>query len=178
MMLQEKYKKEIAPALMAKLGIKNPMLVPKLEKIVVSSSTGDAVQNPKVLDTIAAELTAITGQKTVMTRAKKSIAAFKLREGVPIGVSVTLRRERMYEFFNRLANISLPRTRDFKGLPKKAFDGRGNYTFGVQEQIIFSEITSEKIEKPRGMNITFVTTAKTDDHARELLVALGLPLRA
>lgn len=178
MMLQEKYKKEIAPVLMTKLGIKNPMLVPKLDKIVVSSSTGDAVQNPKVLDTIAAEITAITGQKPVMTRAKKSIAAFKLREGVPIGVSVTLRRERMYEFFNRLVNISLPRTRDFKGLPKKAFDGRGNYTFGVQEQIIFSEITSEKIEKPRGMNITFVTTAKTDDQARELLVALGLPLRA
>ena len=178
MMLQEKYKKEIAPALMTKLGIKNPMLLPKLSKIVVSSSTGDAVQNPKVLDVIAAEITAITGQKPIMTKAKKSIAAFKLREGLPIGVSVTLRRERMYEFFNRLVNVSLPRTRDFKGLPKKAFDGRGNYTFGVQEQIIFSEITAEKIEKPRGMNITFVTTAKTDDHARELLVAMGLPLRA
>lgn len=163
---------------MAKLGIKNPMCLPKLAKIVVSSSTGDAVQNPKVLDTIAAEIAAITGQKPVITKAKKSIAAFKLREGVPIGVSVTLRRERMYEFFNRLVNVSLPRTRDFKGLPKKAFDGRGNYTFGVQEQIIFSEITSEKIEKPRGMNITFVTTAKTDDQARELLQAMGLPLRA
>lgn len=178
MMLQEKYKKEIAPQLMEKLGIKNPMLVPKLTKIVVSSCTGDAVQNPKVLDTILAEVASITGQRPVITKAKKSIAAFKLREGLPIGVSVTLRRERMYEFFNRLVSVSLPRTRDFKGLPKKAFDGNGNYTFGVQEQIIFSEISSEKIEKPRGMNITFVTSAKDDDTAKELLVAMGLPLRA
>lgn len=177
-MLQERYKKEIMPQLMQKLGIKNPMLAPKLEKIVVSSCTGDAVQNPKVLETIAVEVAAITGQKPVVTRAKKSIAAFKLREGLPIGVSVTLRRERMYEFFNRLVNISLPRTRDFKGLPKKSFDGNGNYTFGIQEQIIFSEISSEKIEKPRGMNITFVTSAKDDNMAKELLVAMGLPLRA
>jgi large subunit ribosomal protein L5 len=177
-MLQERFKKEIMPQLMQKLGIKNPMLAPKLEKIVVSSCTGDAVQNPKVLETMAVEVAAITGQKPVVTRAKKSIAAFKLREGLPIGVSVTLRRERMYEFFNRLVSISLPRTRDFKGLPKKSFDGNGNYTFGIQEQIIFSEISSEKIEKPRGMNITIVTSAKDDNMAKELLVAMGLPLRA
>lgn len=176
-MLQEKYKKEIMPDLMKKLDIKNPMLVPKLEKIVVSSCTGDAVQNPKVLDGISAEIAAITGQKPVITKAKKSIAAFKLRQGLPIGVSVTLRRERMYEFFNRLVNISLPRTRDFKGLPKKSFDGNGNYTFGIQEQIIFSEISSDKIDKPRGLNITMVTSARDDSHAKELLVSLGLPLR-
>lgn len=177
-MLQERYKKEMVPQLMQKLGIKNPMLVPRLEKIVLSSSTGDAVQNPKVLDGIAADLAAITGQKPVITRANKSIATFKLREGQPIGVTVTLRRERMYEFFNRLANIALPRTRDFKGLPKKAFDGRGNYTFGIQEHIVFAEISPEKIEKIRGMNVTMVTSAKTDDHARELLTTMGLPIRS
>ena len=177
-MLQEKYKNEIVPQLAQKLGIKNPMLVPRLQKIVLSSSTGDAVQNPKVLDGIAADIAMITGQKPVITRAKKSIATFKLREGQPIGVTVTLRRERMYEFFNRLVNIALPRTRDFKGLPKKAFDGRGNYTFGIQEQIVFAEISPEKIEKTRGMNITMVTSTDTDEHARELLTMMGLPIRS
>lgn len=176
-MLQEKYKKEVVPQLMQSLGIKNPMLVPKIEKIVVSSSTGEAIQNPKVLDSMVEDLAAITGQRPIKTRAKKSIAGFKLREGMPLGVSVTLRRERMYEFFNRLANISLPRTRDFKGLPKNSFDGNGNYTFGVQEQIIFSEISPEKVDKVRGMNITIVTSTNKDDHARELLKSMGLPLR-
>lgn len=178
MLMQEKYKTEVAPQLKKKLNIENPMLVPALEKIVVSSTTGEAVQNPKILDTILAEITAITGQKPVITKAKKSIATFKLREGMPIGVSVTLRRERMYEFFSRLVNITLPRTRDFKGLSRKSFDGNGNYTFGVQEQIIFSEISPEKVDKPRGMNITMVTTTDNDDHARELLIAMGLPLRS
>lgn len=177
MLLQERYKKEIAPMLIQKLGIKNPMLVPRLKKIVVSSCTGEAVQNPKVLDTISAEISAITGQKPVVTRSKKSIAAFKLRAGLPIGVAVTLRRERMYEFFNRLVNVTLPRTRDFKGLSRRSFDGNGNYNFGIQEHIIFAEISSEKIEKHRGMNITIATSSENDEHARELLQTMGLPLR-
>jgi large subunit ribosomal protein L5 len=177
MMLQEKFKKEIFPALQAKLGIKNRMLVPKMTKIVVNSTTGDVLQNPKILDIIANDLATITGQKPVFTKAKKSIATFKLREGQPIGVMVTLRGERMYEFYSRLVNIAMPRTRDFKGFSKKSFDGRGNYTLGITEQIIFPEILPEKVDKIRGMNITIATTAKTDEHGRELLTALGFPFR-
>lgn len=178
MLFQEKYKKEIAPQLMKKLGIKNPMLVPKITKIVVNSTTGDVLQNPKILDTIVEELTAITGQRPVKRKSKKSIATFKLRAGVAIGASVTLRRERMYEFFNRLVNIALPRTRDFRGAPRKAFDGRGNYTLGIVEQIIFPEVSPEKIEKVRGMNVTICTSVRKDDDARELLTAMGFPFRA
>ncbi len=177
MLLQERFKKEIAPQLFAKLGLKNAMLVPKLDKIVLNASTGDALQNPKILEQIASELAAITGQKPVITKAKKSIATFKLREGQPIGVMVTLRGDRMYEFFNRLVNVALPRTRDFKGLSKKAFDGRGNYSMGITEQIIFPEIHADKVEKARGMNITIATTAQTDEQALELLTALGFPFR-
>lgn len=178
MMLQERYKKEIAPALKAELNLANAMLTPKIEKIVLNSSTGEALQNSKVLDAIAEELTIIAGQKPSIRRARKSIAGFKLREGQPIGVSVTLRGERMYEFFNRLVNIALPRSRDFKGLSPKAFDGQGNYTLGVQEQIIFPEIVPEKVEKSRGMNITIVTNTKSDEHARALLKAFGFPFRS
>jgi large subunit ribosomal protein L5 len=178
MLLYEKYKKEIVPQLMQKLSIKNPMLVPRLEKIVVNSCSSDALQNVKVLDTISADMAAITGQKPSIRKAKKSIAGFKLRQGQPIGVSVTLRNQRMYEFYSRLVNIALPRTRDFKGLSKKSFDGQGNYTMGVTEQIIFPEVSSEKIEKIRGMNITIVTSAKDDKMALELLTTMGFPFRA
>jgi large subunit ribosomal protein L5 len=177
MLFQEKVNKEILPQLMKKLGLKNPMLVPKITKIVVNSTTGDILQNPKILDTIVEELTAITGQRPIRRKSKKSIATFKLRAGVAIGASVTLRRGLMYEFFNRLVNIALPRTRDFRGVSRKAFDGRGNYTLGIVEQIIFPEVTPEKIDKVRGMNVTICTTAKTDDHARELLAAMGFPFR-
>lgn len=177
MMFKEKYKKEIVPQLMGSLGIKNPILVPRLEKIVVSCSTGEAVQNPKILDSIAEDIAAITGQKPALRLAKKSVAAFKLREGQAIGVSVTIRRERMYEFFNRLVNIALPRTRDFKGLPSKSFDGRGNYNLGIKEQSIFPEISAEKLEKVRGMNITIATSTDKDAEAKALLKALGFPLR-
>lgn len=177
MLMQERYTKEIVPQLKQKLSLKNHMLVPKLEKIVVSSSTGEAIQNPKILDTISEDIAAITGQKPVLRLAKKSIATFKLREGMPIGVCVTLRRHRMYEFFSRLINVALPRTRDFKGLPKKSFDGHGNYNLGVKEQSIFPEIVSDKIDKTRGLNITIVTSARNDKDAEELLRAMGLPLR-
>jgi len=177
MLLQEKFIKEIMPELQKKLGVKNPHNVPRLSKIVLNSSTGEALQNPKILDQIAKELMMITGQKPVINKAKKSIANFKLREGQPIGVSVTLRRDRMYEFFSRLVNIALPRTRDFKGLTKKAFDGHGNYTLGITEQSIFPEITADKLEKLNGMNITFVTTATNDETGRELLTSLGFPFR-
>lgn len=176
-MLYEKYKKEVIPALQEKLGIKNPMLVPKIEKITLNSSTGEALQNPKILDGIAQDLAAITGQKPVIRRAKKSIAGFKLREGQPIGVSVTLRRKYMYEFFNRLVNVALPRTRDFRGLSRKSFDGRGNYSMGVKEHIIFPEISADKVDKVRGMSITITTSAKKDEHALELLTQLGFPFR-
>jgi len=177
MFLEEKYRKEIVPHLMKTLGLKNPMLVPRLEKIVVNSCTGEAVQNVKILDTIAQELTAITGQKPILRHAKKSIATFKLREGQPIAVSVTVRRKRMYEFFSRLVNVALPRTRDFKGLPKRGFDGNGNYNLGIKEQTIFPEISLEKVDKPRGMNISIVTSARSDEEAQTLLKAMGLPLR-
>ncbi len=178
MLFHERYKKEIAPKLKEKLGLKNIMLVPKIEKIVVNATTGEALQNPKLLESIAAEFVSITGQKPVIRRAKKSIATYKLREGQPIGVSVTLRNRLMYEFFNRLVNVALPRTRDFKGLSKKSFDGQGNYTLGITEQIIFPEIMAEKVEKIRGLSITIATSTKSDAHALELLTALGFPFRA
>ncbi len=174
---EEQYAKEVIPQLMKEFGYKNVMQIPKLLKIVVNTSISEATQNVKALDAAAAEITAITGQKPVITRAKKSIASFKLRQGQPIGACVTLRRKVMYEFLNRLVNISLPRVRDFKGVSPKAFDGRGNYTLGVTEQIIFPEINYDKVDKIRGMNITFCTSATNDAEAKALLKALGMPFR-
>ncbi|MCP5463665.1 MAG: 50S ribosomal protein L5 [Deltaproteobacteria bacterium] len=175
--MQDKYKKEVIPALMKRLDIKNPMLVPQFKKIVVNSSTGEALQNPKTLDAIAQDLATITGQKPVIRKAKKSIAGFKLREGQPIGVSVTLRRKSMYEFYNRMVNIAFPRSRDFRGFSRKGFDGRGNYSLGITEQIIFPEILPEKVEKIRGMNVTIVTSAQTNEDALALLEEMGFPFR-
>lgn len=163
--------------MMKEEGYKNPLSVPRLVKIVVNSSVSEATQNVKVLDTVAQDMAIITGQKPSIRKAKKSIAAFKLREGMPIGCMVTLRKQRMYEFFNRLVNVALPRSRDFKGLNKKGFDGAGNYTLGITEHIIFPEISSDRIEKSRGMNITIVTTAKSDKEAETLLKNMGFPLR-
>jgi large subunit ribosomal protein L5 len=174
----ERYKKEIAPALAKEFSIKNPMAVPRLRKIVVNMGIGEATQNIKLLDAATAELSQITGQKPVMHRARKSIAQFKVRKGMPIGCSVTLRGQRMYEFLDRLTSIALPRVRDFRGLPGKAFDGRGNYTMGVRDQLIFPEIDYAKVDRARGMNITMVTDAKTDEEARSLLRHLGMPFRA
>jgi large subunit ribosomal protein L5 len=176
--LKEYYRKEVVPALVQKFGYKNPMEVPKLEKIVVNMGLGEAIQNVKILDNATQELAMIVGQKPVITKAKKSIATFKLRQGMSIGCRVTLRKERMYEFYDRLVNINLPRVRDFRGIPAKSFDGRGNFALGLKEQIIFPEIDYDKIDKIRGMNIVVVTTAKTDDEARELLKLLGMPFRA
>ncbi|EKD50836.1 MAG: 50S ribosomal protein L5 [uncultured bacterium] len=178
MLLHEKYQKEIVPLLKEKLGITNKMLVPKLKKIVINTSTGEALLNAKILEQLALELAAITGQRPVITKSKKAIANFKLRQGMPLGVCVTLRGVRMYEFFNRLVNLALPRTRDFKGLSPKGFDGRGNYTLGISEQTIFPEIVPEKVEKPRGMNITIVTSSDSDVQARELLTVMGFPFRS
>lgn len=175
--LKEKYKNEIAPALAKEFGIENPMAIPKVEKIVVNMGIGEAIANSKVLDTAVEELRSVTGQKPVITKAKKSIAAFKLRQGMNIGTMVTLRGERMYEFLDRLISVALPRVRDFRGISAKAFDGRGNYTLGVREQLIFPEIDFNKVDKTRGMNISIVTTAKTDEQARSLLKALGMPFR-
>jgi len=174
---QEHYSKEVIPQLMKEFGYKNAMQIPKLLKIVVNTSISEATQNAKALDVAAAEIAAITGQKPVITRAKKSIASFKLRQGQPIGACVTLRRKVMFEFFNRLVNIALPRVRDFKGVSPKAFDGRGNYTLGLTEQIIFPEINYDKVDKIRGMNITFCTSATNDNEARALLKAMGMPFR-
>jgi len=176
--LKERYQKEVAPAIAKEFGIENPMAVPRLDKIVLNMGMGEAVANAKVLDTAVEELEAIAGQKPVITRAKKSIASFKLRQGMPIGVMVTLRGEQMYEFFDRLVSIALPRVRDFRGVSPKAFDGRGNYTIGIREQLIFPEIDFNKVDKLRGMNICIVTTARDDDQARSLLKALGMPFRA
>ncbi len=173
----ERYKSEIVSSLMKELELKNPMEVPRLNKIVVNMGLGEAVQNAKLLDAAVEELGRITGQKPVITRAKKSIAGFKLREGVAIGAMVTLRRSRMWELTDRLISLALPRVRDFRGVSPKAFDGRGNYTLGVREQIIFPEINYDKVDKIKGMNITFVTSAKTDEHGRALLRGLGLPFR-
>jgi large subunit ribosomal protein L5 len=175
--LKARYQKEVAPAIARDFGIKNPMAVPRLDKIVLNMGMGEAVANAKILDTAAEELRAIAGQKPVITKAKKSIASFKLRQGMPIGVMVTLRGEQMYEFFDRLVSVALPRVRDFRGVSPKAFDGRGNYTMGVKEQLIFPEIDFNKVDKLRGMNICIVTTARDDDQARALLKALGMPFR-
>jgi large subunit ribosomal protein L5 len=176
--LKERYNKEVAPAIAKEFGIENPMAVPRLDKIVLNMGMGEAIANAKVLDVAAEELKSIAGQKPVITRAKKSIASFKLRQGMPIGVMVTLRGEQMYEFFDRLVSIALPRVRDFRGVSPKAFDGRGNYTIGVREQLIFPEIDFNKVDKTRGMNISIVTTAHNDEQARALLKALGMPFRA
>ncbi len=175
--LQDKYKKEIIPALKAEFKYKNIMQVPKLSKIVLNVSGAEALVDPKILEVAQKELATITGQKPVITKARKSIAGFKLREGQKLGAAVTLRRERMYEFLDRLITMALPRVRDFRGLSPKAFDGRGNYTLGLKEQIVFPEINFDRVEKTRGMNITIVTTAKTDDEGRALLRYLGLPFR-
>jgi large subunit ribosomal protein L5 len=175
--LKDKYKNEIAPALAKEFDIKNPMAIPKIEKVVVNMGMGEASANAKLLDVATDELRVITGQKPVITKAKKSIAAFKLRQGMAIGTMVTLRGDRMYEFLDRLISVALPRVRDFRGISGKAFDGRGNYTLGVREQLIFPEIDFNKVDKTRGMNISIVTTAQNDDQARSLLKALGMPFR-
>jgi len=175
--LKEKYLNEVSPALMSKFGYKSVMQLPKVDKIVINMGVGDAVQNSKALDAAVEELTIITGQKPVVTKAKKSIAGFRLRECMPIGAKVTLRGERMYEFLDKLISISLPRVRDFRGVSKKAFDGRGNYTLGVKEQLIFPEIDYDKVSKVRGMDIVIVTTANSDEEARELLTQFGMPFQ-
>lgn len=175
--LKDKFSNEIASALQQKFNYKNVMQIPKLEKVVINVGVGEAIQNSKAIDAAVGDLSKITGQKPVVTRAKKSIAAFKLRTGMPIGTKVTLRGDRMYEFVDRLMNVALPRVRDFHGVSDKAFDGRGNYTLGIKEQLIFPEIEYDKIDKVRGMDIIFVTTAKTDEEARELLGMLGMPFR-
>ena len=176
--LKTRFEKEIAPVLMKEFEFKNPMAVPHLHKIVVNRGVGEATQNAKVLDPAVNELAQITGQKPVVTKAKKSIAAFKVREGMPIGAMVTLRGDRMWEFLDRLVNIVLPRVRDFRGVSTKSFDGRGNYTLGLHDQLIFPEIDYARVDKLKGMNVTIVTTASTDDQARSLLRHLGMPFRA
>ena len=173
--LEDKFKSEITKELMTKFEYSSVMQVPKIEKIVINMGVGDAVQNSKALDNVVAELALISGQKPLVTRAKKSIATYRLREGMPIGAKVTLRGERMYEFFDKLVTVALPRVRDFHGVSKKAFDGRGNYTLGVKEQLIFPEIDYDKVSKVRGMDIVIVTTANTDEEARELLTQCGMP---
>ncbi|MBW2477019.1 MAG: 50S ribosomal protein L5 [Deltaproteobacteria bacterium] len=175
--LRVKYQNELIPQLKEELQASNVMQVPRVEKVVVNMGLGEAIQNIKVLESAADEMSRITGQKAVITRAKKSIAQFKLREDMPIGVMVTLRRDRAYEFLDRLINVALPRVRDFKGVSPKAFDGRGNYTLGIREQLIFPEIDIEKIDKVKGLNITIVTTARTDEEGRALLAGLGMPFR-
>jgi large subunit ribosomal protein L5 len=176
--LYEFYKQECVPAMMQEFRYKSSMQVPRLKKIIVNMGLGEATQNIKILDSASAELAAIAGQKPVITRARKSIAAFKLREGMPIGCMVTLRRDKMFEFLDRLLNVALPRVRDFRGVSDKAFDGRGNYTLGIKEQIIFPEIDYDKIDKIKGMNITIVTSASTDEEAKFLLRRLGMPFRS
>jgi large subunit ribosomal protein L5 len=173
-----KYKTDVVPALTKQFSYKNPNQVPKLEKIVLNMGLGAAVTNPKIIDAAVEEVKAITGQKPIVTRSKKAIASFKLRAGIPIGVMVTLRKERMWEFLDRLVSIALPRTRDFRGVSRKAFDGKGNYTLGLKEQIIFPEINYDRIDVIKGLNISFVTTAKTDEEGRALLAHLGMPFRA
>jgi large subunit ribosomal protein L5 len=175
--LRAKFEKEVKPALMKEFELKNPMAVPHLHKIVVNMGVGEATQNAKVIDPAVNEMGAIVGQKPVITKAKKSIAAFKVREGMPIGVMATLRGDQMYEFFDRLVNIALPRVRDFRGVSTKSFDGRGNYTLGLRDQLIFPEIDYSKIDKQKGMNVTIVTTAKNDNEARALLKHMGMPFR-
>ncbi len=176
--LYDRYRSEIAPALMRDLGCGNPMAVPRLQKVVLNMGLGEATQNPKILESAVEELTAITGQKPVLTRAKKAIANFKLREGVPIGAMVTLHGERMFEFFDRLVNVALPRVRDFKGVSDRAFDGRGNYSLGLREQVIFPEINLDKVDKIKGLTVVICTSARTDAEGKALLRALGMPFRA
>lgn len=176
--LKQKYRDEVVPAMMREFGYMNSMQVPRLEKITVNVGLGEATQNIKALDSAVAEVAAITGQKPVVTRAKKSIANFKLRQGVPIGCMVTLRQDRMYEFLDRLVHVALPRVRDFKGVSDRSFDGRGNYSLGLRDQVIFPEIHADKVEKARGMTVSFVTTANTDQEGRALLKLLGMPFVA
>lgn len=176
--LKDKYSNEVAQAMMEKFGYSNVMQLPKVEKVVINMGVGEAVGNPKVLDAAVNDLTMIAGQRPVVTRAKKSIAAFKIREGMPIGTKVTLRGERMYQFLDKLFNVALPRVRDFRGVNPGSFDGRGNYTLGVKEQLIFPEIEYDKVDKIRGMDIIIVTTANTDEEARELLKLMGMPFSA
>ena len=173
--LQEKYVNEVVPALTEKFGYKNVMQLPKVEKIIINMGVGEAVGNPKALDAAVADLALITGQKPILTRAKKSLAAWKLRQGMPIGCKVTLRGVRMYQFLDKFMNVALPRVRDFRGISSKSFDGRGNYAIGLKEQLIFPEVEYDKIDKLRGMNIVVVTTAKTDEEARKLLKLMGMP---
>ncbi|MDD3364291.1 MAG: 50S ribosomal protein L5 [Syntrophomonas sp.] len=175
--LFEQYKQDITPKMMEKFSYKNVMQVPKLEKVIINVGVGEAIQNPKALDGAVSDLTIIAGQKPIITKAKKSIAGFKLREGMPIGCKVTLRGERMYDFLSRLINIVLPRVRDFRGVSPQAFDGRGNYSLGIKEQTIFPEIEYDKIDKIRGLEVIIVTSAKTDEEARELLKSMGMPFR-
>jgi large subunit ribosomal protein L5 len=175
--LRDKYEKEVVPAMMEKFNYKNPMEIPRLEKIVINMGVGEAKENPKALDAAVNDLSLIAGQKPVITKAKKSVAAFKIRAGMPIGAKVTLRGNRMYEFLDKLINIALPRVRDFRGVSPKSFDGRGNFAIGVREQLIFPEIDYDKIDKIRGMDIIITTTAKTDEEARELLSLMGMPFR-
>ena len=176
--LKERYRQEIRPALMRDLGMQNAMAVPRLTKIVLNMGLGEATQNPKLLDSAVEELAAITGQKPVVTKSKKAIANFKLRENMPIGAMVTLRGERMYEFLDRLLNITLPRVRDFKGVPDRSFDGRGNYSLGLREQVIFPEINLDKVDKIKGLTVVICTTARSDAEGKALLRALGMPFRA
>jgi large subunit ribosomal protein L5 len=176
--LKDKFRDEVVKAMMERFGYKNPMQVPRLEKVVVNMGVGEAIQNSKAIDAAVNDLMTITGQKPVVTKAKKSIAAFKLRAGMNVGCKVTLRGDRMYEFVDRLMNIALPRVRDFRGVSPKSFDGRGNFSMGVKEQLIFPEIDYDKIDKVRGMDIIFVTSARTDEEARELLRLLGMPFKA
>ena len=173
--LKEKYVSEVAPALMKKFGYKNVMQIPKLDKVVINVGCGEAKENAKVVEAVCSDLAAITGQKPIVCKAKKSVANFKLREGMPIGVKVTLRADKMYEFVDRLFNVAFPRVRDFKGINPNSFDGRGNYSTGLKEQLIFPEIEFDKVDKVRGMDINFITTAKTDEEAKELLALLGAP---
>lgn len=175
--LRDKYNQEVVPQLQEQYRYKSPMQVPRVSKVILNMGLGEAIQNIKILDSAAAELAQIAGQKPVITRARQSIAAFKLRKGMPIGCMVTLRGDRMYEFLDKLVNVALPRVRDFRGVSSKALDGRGNYTLGIKEQIIFPEIDYDKIDKIKGMNITIVTTAQTDDEARTLLALLGMPFK-
>jgi len=175
--LKDHYKSEVVPAMMKQFGYRNTMQVPRLEKIIVNMGLGEAIQNVKILESASAEIGALTGQKPVITKARKSIATFKLRKGMSVGCMVTLRKERMYEFFDRLVNVAIPRIRDFRGIPPSSFDGRGNFAMGIKEQFIFPEIDYDKIDKVKGMNVVIVTTARTDEEARHLLRLMGMPFR-
>ncbi|MBC7339408.1 MAG: 50S ribosomal protein L5 [Firmicutes bacterium] len=176
--LRKRYREHVVPAMMEKFGYRNPLQVPRVEKVVINMGVGDAIGNPKLLDAAVADLTAITGQRPVVTQARKSVAAFKVRKGMKIGCKVTLRGDRMWSFLERLFHIALPRVRDFKGVSPHSFDGRGNYSLGIREQLVFPEIDYDKVEKVRGMDVTIATTARTDEEARELLALLGMPFRS